>query len=192
MSMILFSRAIGPIPVSVIMREIHTSTIGVTEIPIETGAKVTDHSYVEPKRLTLEFADAYAAATWNALMRFQETRIPFTIVSGLAVYKNMIIRELGADRDEQFSTVLRGVAALQEVIIVSTARTSESKGSSNAKGGSDADTNKRTEGTVTRGDQASSTVEPGKNQSLLSRAITGSSSPAPMRESTGPGGMGGV
>jgi len=192
MSMILFSRLIGPIPVSVIMREIHTSTIGVTEIPIETGAKVTDHSFVEPKKLTLEFADAYAAATWNALMRFQETRIPFTIVSGLAVYKNMVIKELGADRDEQFSTVLRGVAALQEVIIVSTARTAESKGSSNAKGGGgDKATDQRTEGTVTRGDQASSSVDGAKNQSLLSRAITGSSG-APMRESTGPGGMGGV
>src|SRR5690606_6989980 len=83
--MILFSGAIGPVPVSVILKEDHKSSLGITENPIETGAKVTDHSYVEPKRLSLDFADENAAATYNALVRFQESRVPFVAVSGLYV-----------------------------------------------------------------------------------------------------------
>lgn len=168
MSMILFSRTIGPVPVSVILRERHASSIGLTEIPIETGAKVTDHSYIEPKKLDLEFADEFAAATWNALVRFQESRTPFTVVSGLMVYKNMMIKELVADRDERISSIIKGVASLQEAIIVSTVSVPGSGKSRNASGGS-GDTGKRTSDTVTRGDQASKTVPEGKNTSLLSR-----------------------
>src|SRR5690606_36155713 len=123
MSAIFFSRLIGPVPVDVIVREVHRTTLGITENPIETGAKVTDHAYVEPKKLTLEFASGNAVATYNALVRFQESRVPFTIVSGLAVYNNMLIKELRVTRDATFSRVLDGLCELQEAIIVSTSYT---------------------------------------------------------------------
>lgn len=191
MSAILFSRAIGPVPVDVIVREVHVSTLGITENPIETGARVTDHAYVEPFRYMLEFADANAAVTYNMLVRFQQTRVPFTIVSGLMVYKNMLIQQITAERDQQFSTVLSGRCELQEAILVSTASVKGSKAATkDATKGDDA-TDKRASGTVTRGDQPTTDVGSGKNQSLLSR-ITGSSGGTGMRESTGPGGMGGV
>ena len=70
MSTILFSSRIGPVSIECIIREKHSSALGITELPIETGAKITDHSYVEPKRLELDFADSGAADTWNALVRF--------------------------------------------------------------------------------------------------------------------------
>lgn len=170
MAAILFSGAIGPIPVSVVLTESHSSTLGITENPIETGAKITDHAYVEPKRLTLDFADANAALTFNALVRFQESRVPFTVVSGLYVYTNMLIRSLKADRDDTFSRILKGSADIQEVIIVETAYASAEQGeqpSDNGKPGgtkstksaapskgraSDAATKNRASGPVQRGD----------------------------------------
>lgn len=200
MAMILFSGLIGPIPVSAVLKEGHRSTLGITENPIETGAKVTDHSYVEPKRLTLDFADANATATWNALVRFQESRVPFVCVSGLFVYTNMLIKSLSADRDSSMSRVLKGSAELQEVIIVSTAYTA-SEGEANAPqsqgkaGGAnstqsarptaeragDPVTADRAAGTTMRGDSPEVSVPPAQNQSLLSGLFSGgSSSPPPM------------
>jgi len=190
MPAILFSGAIGPVPVSVIISEGHQSSLGITENPIETGAKVTDHAYVMPKKLTLEFADANATATYNALVRFQESRQPFTVVSGLYMYRNMLIKDLSADRDKQFAAILSGRCELQEIIIVSTAYAVSQGGADGAGAGpanrsnpasgaqgraatptaassAPGPTADRAGGTVARGDVPGSTVPPAQNQSIL-------------------------
>lgn len=120
MPAIAFSRLLGPVPLDVVLTEAHQTEIGITSNPIETGAEVNDHAYVMPKRVTLEFADADATATFNALVAFQETRIPFILVTGLAIYRNMLIKSLSVDRDKDQSRILRGSAECQEVIIVGT------------------------------------------------------------------------
>lgn len=198
MSAIIFSSLIGPIPVSVIMRENHRSSLGITEIPIETGANITDHAYVNPKSLTLEFADGNAAATYNALVRFQESRVPFVIVSGLFVYTNMLIKSLEASRDADTSKILDGRADLQEIIIVSTAYTS-TEGSANdpqssgRPGGADSTqsarptseragtpvTADRAAGTTMRGDAGTITPPAAENKSILAGMFGGSNAPAP-------------
>lgn len=187
MSAIIFNNTIGPVPISVVLREVHDSSLGITELPIETGAKITDHAYVEPKKLMLEFADANAVATYNALVRFQEQREPFTLVSGLFVYDSMLIRGLSAERDSKFSTVLNGKVELQEIVIVGTAYAAPSgdesqdagKASGKAGGKNSSRSAKptaqntkgaagdRASGTVMRGDSAAKTVPPAKNSSIL-------------------------
>lgn len=198
MSAILFSGLIGPIPVSVIMRETHRSSLGITENPIETGASVTDHAYVNPKSLSLEFADAFAAATYNALVRFQETRTPFTIVSGLFVYTNMLIKDLTATRDASTSRILDGRAELQEIIIVSTAYTSTEASANDPQstgqpGGANSTQSARptseragnpvtadqAAGTTMRGDAGTVTPAPAENQSVLAGMFGGNNAPAP-------------
>lgn len=187
MAAILFSASIGPIPVDVVIREQHNSSLGITEIPIETGAKITDHAYVEPKKLVLEFADSKAALTYNALVRFQESRVPFVAVSGLYVYSNMLIKNLSAERDVKTSRILSGKAELQEIIIVSTGYATSQGGAGESsttpgkQGGkqstkaaapspkttSGAATQNRAGGTVARGDARTSTVPAAKSQSIL-------------------------
>lgn len=187
MTVIAFSRAIGPIPIDCVLEERHTSEIDITEIPIETGARITDHAVVLPKRVSLEVADANAAATFNALVRLQETRAPFTVITGLFVYRNMLIKRLDATRDKTSSRILQCFADLQEIIIVSTAYTADPTGESNSAqgepGGSkstkaagvspersgDTVTADRAAGTVHRGDAGTSTVP--ANQSILRRAF---------------------
>lgn len=121
MSVIAFSSVIGPVPISCVLSEHHSSQIEITEIPIETGAKITDHAYVMPKKVTLDIADAGAALTYEALKAFQESRVPFTLVTGLSVYINMLIRSIEADRDAKYSRILSAKVDCQEIIIVSTA-----------------------------------------------------------------------
>ena len=167
MSIIAFSSTIGPVPISCVLTEKHISDIEISEIPIETGAAVTDHAYVRPKKVTLDVADDAAAATFNALVAFQESRVPFTLVTGLSVYKNMLIKSLDADRDASFSRVLRCKVDLQEIIIVDTAYAASESG--DGKGGQSGGTKSTKAATPTKGragdvataDRAAGTVQRG-------------------------------
>lgn len=183
MAIIAFSSAIGPIPIDCIIRESPSSELDVTEIPIESGAKVTDHALVLPKKITLEIGDSNGAATYAALVALQETREPFTVISGLTVIPNMLIKRINADRDAQYSNVLKGTVDLQEIVIVSTAYASDPNGDSTGTRGKAGGKNstraapsdssraagiaaERSTGTVQRGDAGVTTTT--ANQSIAS------------------------
>ena len=176
MPAIAFNRSIGPVQIDCVLAENHTSEIEITEIPIETGARITDHAYVLPKQLTLDIADANAAGAYNALVRLQESRAPFTVVTGLFVYTNMLIKRLDAVRDKTTAKILQCVCDLQEIIIVGTAyaaapgsvtgaNSSTTPGVSSAQS-ADAVTADRSADTTLRGDTSTSSVS---DTSVLSR-----------------------
>lgn len=179
MAAIAFSRAIGPVPIDCVISERHTSEIAITEIPIEDGARITDHAFVLPKKVTLDIANENAAAAYNALVAFQESRVPFVLVTGLKIYTNMLVKNLNAERDKTFSTILRCTCDLQEILIVATAyaadtvgsgdpnSTSNSSSNVNSQTSSDAATQDRVSGTVNRGDSSTSTVPSGTDTSIL-------------------------
>ncbi|MBG6211675.1 hypothetical protein IWQ49_006366 [Labrenzia sp. EL_126] len=183
MTAIAFSSIIGPVPVSCLISEKHQSELHITEIPVESGAKITDHAVRMPKKLTLDIASEGAAASFNALKAFQESRAPFSIVTGLTVYSNMLVKRIDAQRDVVFSNILKATIDLQEVIIVGTAYAADPAGdgfergqpgganstssaapsAERAKPGVPAD---RASGTVQRGDAGVSTASPA-DQSIL-------------------------
>lgn len=188
MPAIAFSRAIGPVPIDCIVSEKHESDIEITEIPIETGARITDHAFVLPKKVTLDIATSNAAASYNALVGFQESRVPFTLVTDLSIYNSMLIRRISAERDATFSTILRCTADLQEIIIVGTATVADPEGQKTSTGepggtnstksagasperAGDAVTADRATGTVQRGDAATTTVPAQEDRSILSRTF---------------------
>lgn len=177
MSAIIFNRVIGPVAVDVVITEDHTAEIEITGNPIETGAEVNDHAYIMPKLLTLEVGARNAAATYGQLVKFQETRQPFTIVTGLSVYRNMLIKSINATRDVEFSRILKCTVDLQEIIIVDTTYAGSQSGDdappTGEPGGTksrlsakvvpsraaDAQTADRVSGIVQRGDQPFKTVK---------------------------------
>lgn len=175
MTAIAFSQVVGPVPLDVIVSEKHESELDITTQPVEFGAAITDHAYSLPKKLLLDVADGAAALTYMMLVAFQESRVPFTIVSGLYVYTNMLIKRLEADRDREFSQVLRCRAELQEVIIVSSAYVpgTGSTGLS-AETAGDPVTADRVGGTVQQGDLGPATgvggaVDDQERQTILRR-----------------------
>lgn len=131
--MILFPRSIGPVKVDAVIKEIIESRLRITEMPIEFGADVTDHAYVEPMRITIEGiiggsllssssgGRAIAVAAWQALKALQQSREPFTLISGLDVHRNILIESLIAERDKDHSMVLKFTADLREIQIVGSA-----------------------------------------------------------------------
>lgn len=188
MAIIAVSPAIGPVRLDVIVKERHTHELGITSDPIETGAEVNDHAYKKPKRIELEFGAGQASETFNALVQLQESRQPFNVVSGLYIYTNMLIETLNADRDMLYSRVCSGRAALQEIIIVSTAYASSDDaetGEAGQPGGKDSTraakpdgsiagdntTADRVSGTVNRGDQPVTTVPDGPSGSILKQVF---------------------
>lgn len=117
--MIAFSALQFPVQIAAILTERHNSRLAITENPVEGGAVITDHAYTEPKRVSLEMVGENAAITYNALLLFQKSRVPFVLVTGLSVYPNMLIENIDADRDPRTAYVLHAWIDCREVQIVS-------------------------------------------------------------------------
>jgi hypothetical protein len=186
-SIIAFSSIIGPVPIDCIISEKPESTLEITEIAVESGSKITDHAVVMPKKLSLEIASGNAAATYAALERLQESRVPFTMVTGLKIFTNMLVKGIYPERDATYSKVLKARVDLQEIIIVGTSYVADPGGDTSTRGnaggkqstraappsteraaaGTAAD---RSSGTVQLGDSAVSTATTA-DQSYLSQVF---------------------
>lgn len=136
----LQSRKIGLIVPTVIVSEKHTDTLEITEHPVETGAAISDHAYKRPSELVMEvgFAsggtllDIASSLTsssllglsprefYEQLLNLQANRVPFDVVTGKRIYKNMLLRGIEVTTDKATENVLSASLTLREVIITST------------------------------------------------------------------------
>jgi len=165
MTCILVSRSIGGVFVDVVISEEHESEMEIAEHPVEKGAKISDHAWRLPYRVTLESAISgeRAVASYQQLLAVQAAAEPFSLVTGLKVYNDMLIKRITATRDRENARVLKFEAELQEVVIVST--------ESSASGGSSSDD--KAQGTTKRGQVAARPAEsiPNRTDKILSDAI---------------------
>lgn len=163
MTCILVSRSIGGVFVDVVISEEHESEMEIAEHPVEKGAKISDHAWRLPYRVTLESAIAgeRAVASFQQLLDVQSAAEPFSLVTGLKVYQNMLIKRLTATRDRENARILKFEAELQEVVIVST----------ESSGGSSSDD--KAQGTTKRGQVAARATDsiPTRTDKVLSDAI---------------------
>lgn len=161
MAAIAFSRTIGPVPIDCVVSEKHESTLNITEIPIESGSVITDHAVVMPKKVSLDIGSGSAVASFSALVALQESRAPFTLVTGLNVYRNMLIKSINPTRDAQFGHVLRANVDLQEIILVGTAQAAGTSGGQPGGAGSTKAASPGTNPASGVADQTSPTVNSG-------------------------------
>lgn len=183
MGAVAIQRQMGSLPLDVVIRENHNSKLKITSNPIETGSDVTDHAYVEPKELELEAImagmaanPAAVAASYQSIIALQATREPFALVTGLMVYKNMLIEEVSVQRDKGNATILFFTARLKEVIIVDT---QSSAGDSSEDGKKGNKSSKLSKGSTSKGatsDRASPKVDRG-NTSGKSLEVQGPPQP---------------
>lgn len=179
------SRKLGPVSMDVVVRETHESALRITRNPVEMGADISDHAFIEPKRLILEavaaggsISPAQIAAAYQSIVALQESREPFEIVTGLNLYRNMLIESVAVDRDKDTARVLYFTADCIEVIIVDTESNEDAAGSENkGKGGKQSNTSK---GKLQKGDtqdRGSPKVDRG-NVSAKEAPTTGNSADA--------------
>lgn len=111
----------------------HTSKLTITEHPVQTGANITDHSFLQPKELTMEIGmsdcaisiipgqfyegSARSVTAFNVLMDLQKQRIPIQVSTRLGQYKNMLIETITSPDDYKTATGLRASVTFKEVIV---------------------------------------------------------------------------
>lgn len=109
----------------------HTSSLKITSHPVETGASVVDHSYVEPKKVTLQIMMSDAASSrkknqfrsgrsrsisaYESLLYIQESRSPVNVYTRLATYSNMLISNLKATDNADSAEGLEAEITLVEI-----------------------------------------------------------------------------
>lgn len=136
----LQNRKIGIIVPSIVVSEKHSDRLEITEHPVEVGAEISDHAYKRPSEVVmqvgfasggslLDFASNLTATnmlgmspreTYDKLLRLQSDRIPFDVVTGKRLYKNMLLQNLEVTTDLFSENVLNATLTLREVIITST------------------------------------------------------------------------
>lgn len=125
---------------SVVVSEKHSDTLEITEHPVEIGAAVADHAYKKPAEVVMEVGFAGGGAlldfasnltatsllgmspqeTYQEILNLQERRIPFDVVTGKRLYRNMLIRGLEVTTERTTENVLSAVLTLREVLISQT------------------------------------------------------------------------
>jgi len=111
-----------------VLKAEHSSTLTITEHPVESGGNITDHSRLDPQELILELG-ATDAGTYNgrsvqafqSLKAMQASGIPLTVVTRLQTYTNMLIASLSAPEDYTTMHAVKATATFREIRIVSTA-----------------------------------------------------------------------
>lgn len=147
-------RNIGGYTFDAVLTEEHTSELEVTDSPVETGESISDHAYMKPKKLkivggigdavlnpltVLAGNDSYGGGqsrsitAFELLQKLQESREPFSVQTGMKLYKNMVITSLRVSQDKDTAKVGIFECDLREVIIVDTKTVTYSPSKTKAK-----------------------------------------------------------
>jgi hypothetical protein len=135
-------RSIGDFTPHVVVEETHTDTLMITQHPVETGAAVTDHSFLLPPTVAIHCGwsnstagtDGFVQAVYSALLALQQSRTPFSISTGKRSYSNMLIATFLVRTTEDSEYSLDAVVTAQFLNMVST-QTTSAAGTTSATGG---------------------------------------------------------
>lgn len=129
--------SIGTLVPTVITKEGHTHRLNITSHPVERGANISDHAYVEPAEVTMEcgfagggslldFTDTRnwqigegltPAETLDSLIKLQESALPITVVTSKRTYNNMLITSLTFSTEQKTRHVLTCSLVLKQILI---------------------------------------------------------------------------
>jgi hypothetical protein len=114
----------------------HVSNLKITEHPVQTGANISDHAYLEPRELTIEvgmsdiakdIVDGQFSGSWSRSVKayeklrdLQSQRIPMQVLTRLGLYKNMMITALSVPDDYKTLYGLRASVTMKEVLVATT------------------------------------------------------------------------
>ena len=129
-------RQIGPITVNVVMNEETNDTLTITKQPVQQGAPITDHAYLEPTVLSMTIYQQNNSTLSGALQTFagpgagglaqiyqqfltlQKAMTPFNVLTPKRVYKNMLMSVLRCNTDRKTENILSLSVSFQYVNLV--------------------------------------------------------------------------
>lgn len=123
-----FKRKIGGLSVNVVINESTTDTLTITKQPVQQGASITDHAYMEPTTFssTIYFSDNLTDSLkeiYTNLQDLQQGRVPFEILTPKRKYTSMLMTSLGMTTDKNTEHSLAIQLTCQQIIIVNVTTT---------------------------------------------------------------------
>lgn len=124
------TRKLGTIALQVVVNETTTDTLTITRQPVQQGASVADHAYMEPTAFahsiyftsggtTLGFSAGKSLdQIYQSLLELQASAIPFDIVTPKRIYHDMLMSSLVQTTDKLTENCLAIHATYQQVIFV--------------------------------------------------------------------------
>jgi hypothetical protein len=149
----------SPITIDATIEEQATDTLEVTDLPVEAGANIGDHSFVKPANLIMRcgwsnanssslintvsslFSSGssqigsdssptisggsmsvsdYVSGVYSQLLALQQSLLPFTVITSIRQYTNMMLLSISLTRDQKTSQALMVTATMKQIIIVNT------------------------------------------------------------------------
>ena len=126
----------------------HTLNVKITEHPVQSGAAIADHAFIEPDTVSLEIgmSDAMTSAdtiagdnqnrsvsAYRALREFALSRTPLTLVTRLNTYENMLIETIAAEESLEAMNALRAEVTFKKLNMVQIAEVSIQQTASSSK-----------------------------------------------------------
>jgi len=116
-----------------VMRIGHQQELTITEHPVQTGAAISEHSYIMPARVVLDVGmsdamDSYEAGMWSGaqsksvsayqvILALQFARVPLALVTRLRIYPNMIIESVSPEETAKTIGGLRMRVSLKQIFM---------------------------------------------------------------------------
>lgn len=135
--LVLVKTNIGGFFFDAVLNEQHDSELTITQHPVQTGANIADHSFLNPSTLTMEIGMSDAMATmlegqfteyytksvsaYEKLRELQALRLPLAVHTRLHHYDNMLIQNITAPDNYRTQYGLRCTVTLQEIFVVDVA-----------------------------------------------------------------------
>lgn len=123
---VITGRNLGGLQFAVTVEEQHEDKLSITEHPVEQGANINDHAYVNAAVVTIRAGvsdtagEGKAREMYDKLIELQRKREPVSIVTGKRLYENMLLENISTMTDKATEKTLLVTAQCREVIIVRT------------------------------------------------------------------------
>lgn len=127
-------RQIGPIQAQLVVSEETSDVLTITKQPVQQGASITDHAYMEPTTLSMVIMQQDTSLIGGLLSTFtgngglsqiyqqfldlQSSRQPFNVVTPKRIYKNMLMSTLGVTTDKTTENILSLRLSFQQILLV--------------------------------------------------------------------------
>lgn len=174
---LVVSRTFGTFAFDAVFNESHSVTANVTEHPLQTGAPISDHAYLNPVEIPISIGMSDAATelgtiaggsadrsvtAYSKLLQLMASFEPVTLITRLTTYENMLITSIAADDDYTTQHALKAtiifkqieVAEVSTVSIQSAVSTSKSTSKSSSSSKSKASTQKASSSTTKTANQS--------------------------------------
>lgn len=132
--LVLVNTNIGGWFFDAILRTEHTTSLTITEHPVEDGAAISDHAYVNPAQVIMDIGMTDVAqdivtgqfsgpagrsvTAYQLLTELQRTRVPLKVVTRLATYENMLIETIVTSDDQSTQHGLKATITMKEIFVV--------------------------------------------------------------------------